>query len=285
MPLPDWQLPPGVSRGAWDYTQSQGIAEDYDDYHAENTLFDFEEQILREEFGPPPAEGGGVIADLGCGSGRALVPFCRAGWHGLAIDLSESMLEVVRQKAEIEQVSIDCVQANLVELTADLVADQSADHAMCLFSTLGMIRGRENRHAALGHMRRILRPGGKLVLHVHNFWFNLRDPGGPWWAIKSLARGTPNSLPLRGRAGVGEPTETATNPPYETGDKTYPYRGVPNFFLHVFRASELRRDLHDANLRVTRWLPLDVGRRHALRNGWLLPSLRANGWIIVCERQ
>lgn len=284
MSLPDWQLPPGVPRGAWDYTQSSLIADDYDEYHAENTLFEFEEQVLREEFGSPPPRVGGVIADLGCGSGRALVPFCREGWHGLAIDLSESMLEVVRQKAAIDQLSIDRVQGNLVELTADLVPDQSADHAMCLFSTLGMIRGRQNRHAALGHMRRILKPGGKLVLHVHNFWFNLRDPGGPGWALKSLARGTRFPLPPRGRAGVGEPHGTATNPSYETGDKTFPYRGVPNFFLHVFRASELRRDLRKANLRVTRWLPLDVGRRHALRNGWLLPSLRSNGWIVVCEK-
>ncbi|TWT99350.1 ubiquinone/menaquinone biosynthesis methyltransferase [Botrimarina colliarenosi] len=272
MALPDWRLPPGVTRGAWDYTQSRAIADDYDDYHAENTLFEFEENILAETFGEaPPARAGGahsdgVIADLGCGSGRALVPLVRRGWRGLAVDLSDAMLDVVREKAAIDGLPIECVLANLVELTPDLVADESADHAMCLFSTLGMIRGRDNRLAALGHMRRILKPGGKLVLHVHNFWFNLRDPGGPWWALRSLARGA---------FGKSD---------YETGDKTYPYRGVPNFFLHVFRERELRRDLREANLTVLRWIPLDVGRRHALRRPWLAPSLRANGWIIVCER-
>lgn len=278
------------------------MADDYDDYHADNTLFEFEERILREEFGAPPTRVGGspilgeptksgerstgsepptrvggatppTIADLGCGSGRALVPLVREGWRGLAIDLSDAMLDVVRQKAEVDRLPIDCVQANLVELTPDLVPDASADHAMCLFSTLGMIRGRDNRLEALRHMRRILKPGGRLVLHVHNFWFNLRDPGGPGWALRSLLKGAS----LRRESGVDGGTA------YETGDKTYPYRGVPNFFLHVFRESELRRDLRAANLRVRRWIPLDVGRRHALRHGWFLPSLRANGWIVVCE--
>ncbi|QDV77296.1 class I SAM-dependent methyltransferase [Botrimarina mediterranea] len=270
--LPDWRLPPGVPRGAWDYTQLRSIADDYDAYHADNPLFAFEESVLAETFGEPPTLVGGVsssgvIADLGCGSGRALLPLMRRGWRGLAIDLSDAMLDVVRAKADAESLPVECVCANLVEMTPDLVADESADHAMCLFSTLGMIRGREHRLTALRHMRRILKPGGKLVLHVHNFWFNLRDPGGPWWALRSLAKGAV------GKGG------------YETGDKTYPYRGVPNFFLHVFRERELRRDLCEANLKVLRWLSLDVARRHALPRPWLLPSLRTNGWIIVCQKE
>ncbi len=264
--LPDWRLPPGVPRGAWDYTQLRSIADDYDAYHGDNPLFAFEEHVLTETFGEPQASAPGLIADLGCGSGRALLPLVRRGWRGLAVDLSGAMLDVVRAKAAAESLPIECVRANLVEMSSDLVPDESVDHAMCLFSTLGMIRGREHRVTALRQMRRILKSGGKLVLHVHNFWFNLRDPGGPWWALRSLAKGA------RGKDG------------YETGDKTYPYRGVPNFFLHVFRERELRHDLRAANLKVLRWLPLDVARRHALQRPWLLPSLRANGWIIVCER-
>ncbi|MEN1678249.1 MAG: class I SAM-dependent methyltransferase [Planctomycetota bacterium] len=254
---PDWQLPPGVDRGTLDYAHSRAVAEQYDEYHEGNPLFDFEEQLLADEFSPP-----GVVADLGCGTGRALLPLVRAGHTGLAIDLSEEMLALVREKADYEGLAVRCVQANLVELEA--VASESVDYAMCLFSTLGMIRGRSNRRAALGHMRRILRPGGKLVLHGHNFWFNLRDGSGPWWVLRSL-----------GRAAVSKEIEV--------GDKWYPYRGVPNFFLHVYRARELRADLRAERLILRRWIPLDVSRRHALAKPRLLPSLRANGWLVVCQ--
>ncbi len=256
MPIPEWKLPVGVTPGVMDYAESAAIAQDYDDYHALNPLFEFEEQVLAEEFDPP-----GLVADLGCGSGRALLPLVRAGHRGLAVDLSEKMLDVVREKAAIDVLDIRCLQANLVEL--DGVQDQSVDYAMCLFSTLGMIRGRANRRQALRHMQRILRPGGKLVLHVHNYWYNLRDGDGPWWVMKNLA-------------------SSAWRGDLEPGDKYFPYRGLPNFFLHVFRERELRADLRTANLTVQRWLPLEVQRRHALRAPWFLPALRANGWIVVC---
>ncbi|MEM9187170.1 MAG: class I SAM-dependent methyltransferase [Planctomycetota bacterium] len=260
MSTPEWKLPPGVPRGVMDYAESCAIAEDYDDYHALNPLFEFEEQVLAREFQPP-----GRVADLGCGTGRALLPLLRSGHTGLAVDLSDKMLDVVREKTELAGLAVECLRANLVELEG--IADQSCHYAMCLFSTLGMIRGRANRRRALGHMSRILRPGGKLVLHVHNFWFNLRDGhsqwGGPWWVAKNLLR----------KPGGG----------LEPGDKFFPYRGVPNFFLHVFRAGELRADLRSADLRVTRWIPLEVRRRHALPAPWFLPKLRANGWIVVCQ--
>ncbi|MEM6798749.1 MAG: class I SAM-dependent methyltransferase [Planctomycetota bacterium] len=258
MATPEWKLPAGVAPGVMDYARSPDIAEDYDDYHALNPLFEFEERVLAEEFNPP-----GTVIDLGCGSGRALLPLVRSGHRGVAVDLSDAMLRVVAEKAAIDGLEVECVQANLVEL--DAIGDGSADYAMCLFSTLGMIRGRANRRRALSHMRRVLRPGGTLVLHVHNFWFNLRDGGGPWWVAKSLT------------------SSRFSKEEVEAGDKYFPYRGVPNFFLHVFRESELRADLRAANLSVTRWLPLDVQRRHALPAPWLVPALRANGWIVVCR--
>ena len=65
---PSWQLPPGVSRGLWDYVHASHIADDYDEYFAFNSLFETDGAILRRQFDPP-----GLVADLGCGTGRALV--------------------------------------------------------------------------------------------------------------------------------------------------------------------------------------------------------------------
>ncbi len=186
----------------------------------------------------------------------------RAGYKGLAIDLSTKMLDVVRSKAAVDTLPIACIEANWVELNE--VADASVEGAISLFSTLGMIRGRENRLKALKHTRRILIQGGPFVLHVHNFWYNLYDPGGPWWVLRSVCR----SIVRRD---------------IEAGDKFFPYRGVPNMFLHVFRARELKRDLRQAGFRITRMIPLAPQRYRQLNKPWLVSGLRANGWIVVCE--
>jgi ubiquinone/menaquinone biosynthesis C-methylase UbiE len=254
---PQWQLPPGVSRGLWDYVQSPTVADDYDDYFAFNSLFEHDEQVLARHLHPP-----GLVADLGCGTGRALVPLVRQGHRGLAIDLSAHMLRVVSEKADLDKLPIDCLQANLVEL--DAIADNSVNYAICMFSTLGMIRGRQNRQQALQHFRRILQPEGRFVLHVHNFWFNLRDPQGPSWLIRNLL-----TAPFQSDL--------------EIGDKWFPYRGVANMYLHVFRRRELTRALGNAGFQIVEMIPLDVARRHRLRWPWLFGSLRTNGWIVVCK--
>jgi len=252
-----WQLPPGVTHSLWDYAQAEHIARDYDDYFAGNQLFEFDQSVLARHFRKP-----GLIADLGCGTGRALVPLVRNGHRGLAIDLSTEMLDVVREKAEDEHLPIDVLLANLVQL--DCVADHSVDYAICLFSTLGMICGQANRLAVLRQTRRILRPGGVFVLHVHNFWYNLYDPGGPWWVMKSVL-----SAPFR--------------KDYDIGDKFFDYRGIPGMFLHVFRRRKLLRTLRQAGFKIREVVPLDPRRKDRLKSPWFFGDLRANGWIIACE--
>ena len=163
-----------MTRGLWDYIHNEAIAEDYDDYFAQNSLFDFDEPLILQAFRDD--RDGGLVADLGCGTGRALVSLCRQGFRGLAVDLSQSMLEIVQEKADLAELDIQCLRANLVQL--DCLIDDSIDHAICLFSTLGMIRGRDSRRQALRHVARTLKPGGGFVLHVHNFWFTPVSCGG-----------------------------------------------------------------------------------------------------------
>ena len=134
-----------------------------------------------------------------------------------------------------------------------------------MFSTYGMIRGSQNRHRAFAHVQRILKPGGLFVLHAHNFWFNLYDPGGPWWLLGSIAR----SLVSR---------------ELETGDKFFRYRGVPHMYLHVFRLAELKRAMRRVGFHVEEVISLDVRRIKPLPRPWLLNALRANGWILACRK-
>lgn len=246
-----------MTRGLVDYIRSRTIAYDYDDYFAYTSLFQFDLAILQRHFTTP-----GVLVDLGCGTGRLLVPFAREGFHGIGVDLSPHMLKVVGDKAQAENLQIDRVLANLTELGC--LADHSADYCICMFSTLGMIRGHANRLACLRHVRRILKPGGLLVLHVHNRYYNLYDPQGRWWLVSNGWRSLWNSEE-------------------EAGDKTYDYRGVRNMFLHVFTKPELKRLLKQAGFRVREWIPLDTQRHRPLPAAWFFEQLRTNGWIVVAE--
>lgn len=256
--IPDWRLPPGVGRSLWEYAQADHIADQYDTYFAENSLFTFDVAVLRRHFTRP-----GTIVDLGAGTGRLLVPFARLGFEGLAVDLSIPMLRVVGQKAREGDLPIDRLLANMTEL--DCLRDGVADYCISMFSTLGMIRGRENRRRVLGHAHRILKPGGLFVVHVHNRWYNLFVPGGPAWIARNLLQ----SL-FRGDV--------------EPGDKVYDYRGIPGMYLHLFTRGELTRELRRAGFCIRELIPLDTERRHAMRHPWFLGRLRANGWIVVCER-
>jgi SAM-dependent methyltransferase len=156
-----WKLPRGVSRGLWEYALAPHIARDYDDCFSYNKLFQLDQQVLQRYFDPGPRPGSKVVVDLGCGTGRALCPLVTRGFRGIAVDLSPHMLRVVREKSQHDQLPIDCVRANLVDL--DCLADASADYAISLFSTLGMIRGSENRFQSVRHTARILKPGGLFV--------------------------------------------------------------------------------------------------------------------------
>ena len=254
---PQWQLPRGVTRGTWEYLQTDHIADGYDDYFALNRLFEFDEQVLERYFYQP-----GLIIDLGAGTGRALVGLARRGFPGLAVDLSRPMLRIVAEKARLDHLPIQVLQANLVEL--DCIRSRSFDYAICLFSTLGMIHGRENRHRLLSHVGRILKPGGLFVLHVHNLWFNLYDSAGRRWLLKHL----PAVLFDRR---------------VELGDKYFHYRDVPRMFLHTFTRGELLRALGRAGLGVEELIPLDASRQRPLARGWFFGSFRANGWIAVCR--
>ncbi len=66
MSPPTWKLPPGVSRGTWDYVQSRHIASDYDHYFADHPLLQLDMQFLR---GQLPPRGAGPNATADCRSG------------------------------------------------------------------------------------------------------------------------------------------------------------------------------------------------------------------------
>jgi hypothetical protein len=128
-----------------------------------------------------------------------------------------------------------------------------------------MIRGAANRRQVLGHVHRLLRPGGKLVLHVHNRWFSIWNPLGRRWLIKDLLR--------------------SFLPGHAAGDQIMPYhQGVANLYLHLFTKRELRRLLDTSGFDILAIEPIGLSTHGKLRCPWWFGWLRAQGYLALAQR-
>lgn len=254
MTRPDWQLPRGVSRALWEYTQQPHIATGYDQSIANSALSRYDTQVLLEQFPTP-----GRLIDLGCGTGRHALEFATRGFDVLGVDLSREMLLQLQAKSRVAGVDVATLRANLCDL--DSLPDGSFDHAILMYATLGMIPAAADRARVLDHTRRLLKPGGRFALHVHNLWFNLFDAQGRTWLCKDRWRHW-----FQGQPG---------------GDRVVHDRGIPNFQMHVFSRREIARLLAAAGFAIDHWQPLNATASGPLSSPWMLGGIRPNGWIIV----
>ncbi len=241
----DWQLPPGVTRPLWDYAHSREVARGHDPGIAGTPLFTADIDFVMRHAGPP-----GWLIDLGCGPGRLLAAM--AGWRCVGVDLSPEMLVVARERVP----SAHLARADLARLDA---LTGGYDLACCLFSTLGMVAGVENRRAVVGHAFRLLRPGGVFVLHVHNYWWNLWEPAGRAWLLGDLWGGT--------------------------GDRPMPaHQGVTGLTLHHFTRGEAVRLVRGAGFEIVEVTALGLGEGARLAWPWWFGRLRAYGYLIAARR-
>jgi SAM-dependent methyltransferase len=260
MPKPppaDWQLPSGVNRGLWDYLHNPAIARGYDVSLAGTPLFDLDQRFV-EEHCPRP----GRLLDLGCGTGRLLLALGQRGWWTLGVDLSPEMLRTAYDKAMSAGVAVNLLRANITEL--DALADDSFDGAACLFSTLGMVMGADQRRRVIAHSFRVLRPGGRFILHVHNRWFNARDRAGRAWLLRDGLR-----------AGTDG----------DRGDRVMPvHQGIAGLTLHLFTRREACRLLRDAGFRLREVRPISLRPDGRLPCPAWFGWLRAYGYLLAAEK-
>ncbi len=257
-PPPDWQLPPGVDCGLWDYLHSPELAAGYDASLAGSSLFHLDVAFVREHCPTP-----GRLVDLGCGTGRLLRTLAPLGFTGTGIDLSPEMLRVAREKSAEAGLALEWVAGNLADLGN--VPSTSFEYAACLFSTLGMIRGSANREAALREACRVLRPGGVFILHVHNRWWRLHDGSGRSWLLADALGWRDADL--------------------ERGDHRMPvHQGVAGLVLHLFTRSEIVGLLRRVGFEVREVRPISLAADGRLAASWCLPALRAYGFLIAAAR-
>jgi SAM-dependent methyltransferase len=109
---------------------------------------------------------GSPILDLGCGTGRLLVPLAREGYQLTGVDISAAMLDVARGNLATagvgEQVCL--VQQDMRHL--DL--GQTYRLIVCALSSFAHLLTQEDQRTALTRVREHLCPGGLLVLDMFN---------------------------------------------------------------------------------------------------------------------
>jgi ubiquinone/menaquinone biosynthesis C-methylase UbiE len=101
------------------------------------------------------------VLDCPCGYGRHSIEFARLGFHVVGADRSEVLLaEAKRRTGEVEWPRF--IQADYRELPFE---DASFDCVTNLFTSLGFW-GDEGDRRAIAEFRRVLRPGGALVIET-----------------------------------------------------------------------------------------------------------------------
>lgn len=136
------------------------IARHYDLLHSH--LVDdiaFVEELAQEAHGP--------VLELGCGTGRLLLPLARLGHQVVGIDASESMLAIARAKLAGES---DTVRARASLRQSDISDVDLEDRfglAIIAYNT-AMHLGPPALAACLASVRRHMAPGGTLFIDVDN---------------------------------------------------------------------------------------------------------------------
>jgi ubiquinone/menaquinone biosynthesis C-methylase UbiE len=106
-------------------------------------------------------EAGADVIDVPCGYGRHTIALARAGYRVVGVDRSQTLLAEAKRRAGHERWP-KLVRADYRELP---MADESFDAALNLFTSLGYLGDAEDTRV-LGEIRRVLKPGGKLVLET-----------------------------------------------------------------------------------------------------------------------
>jgi ubiquinone/menaquinone biosynthesis C-methylase UbiE len=103
-------------------------------------------------------EKGGVICDMGCGPGQVARYLSEHGAHVVGVDLSAGMIE----QAQRLNPGIEFRQGNMLALD---VQDDAWAGIAAFYSIIHVPR--EEVSAALRELKRVLRPGGDLLLAFH----------------------------------------------------------------------------------------------------------------------
>jgi ubiquinone/menaquinone biosynthesis C-methylase UbiE len=161
-------------------------AEGYDawapSYDEPNDLIDIEEPVIRAILDRRPA---GRALDAACGTGRHAAYLASRGHEVLGVDVSANMLAVARAKLP----GVDFRQADVCALP---VPDEDVDLVVCSLA----LEHVPDLAAAFAEFRRVLRPGGHLVIadSLMEYRMTIQLPDGEYGYFPLYIRATSEYL-------------------------------------------------------------------------------------------
>lgn len=161
------------------------------------------ERVIRTVLDAAHAEEGSVAVDLGCGTGQLSLPLAQLGARVTAVDISQNMIDLLREKAlgqgtsNITGIVRSVEQFDMPPASVDLVVSNYALHHL---------HDRDKEKVVVAAFR-WLRPGGRLVIGDMMFGrggtardraiigskvttLAKRGPGGWWRLVKNIGRFT-----------------------------------------------------------------------------------------------
>jgi SAM-dependent methyltransferase len=123
------------------------------------------------------SERGGIVLDLGAGTGRVALHLAARGHGVVAVEHDEALLTALRERAEGRRAPIEAVGGDVREL--DL--GRRFPLAIAPMQLVHLLGGEAGRRAAFARVREHLAPGGAFALTI------LQEPIG--------AGGTPDPMP------------------------------------------------------------------------------------------
>jgi SAM-dependent methyltransferase len=104
------------------------------------------------------------ILEIGCGSGRVLLPLLRAGHAVTGVDISKEMLQLANDKLQKNHLSEKCTFLNHNFVDSSL--PQEFGLALVTFYTFNYLLSPDLQQSFLTHVGGSLRPGAFIVLHL-----------------------------------------------------------------------------------------------------------------------
>jgi len=108
-----------------------------------------------------------IVADIGCGNGRHLIPCAKHCKKVIGLDISDELLKIVQKKINeknLENVSL--IHSDAVNIP---IRNNSIDQVLFI-ATLHNISKRYRRIISLKEINRVLKPNGSAIISVWSRW-------------------------------------------------------------------------------------------------------------------